>query len=222
MTTKVDAFVDPGCPWSWMASRWLKAAAAQRDLHPRWRSFSVQLRDGGRVGADLPQTFRALAVAAHHISHRLLRIFESVRDVLGEEAVDRLYGEWGSRFFAEGTSCDDRLLAECLFAAGLDDDFLTAADDSRWDEPIREAMELAYAFGGRHTRTPTIVVYSEPPHGFTGPIMASAPTGEAAARVWDAIQIMGREPGFFGITRPRPIVPPAISPIRIRRSDNMF
>ena len=33
--------------------------------------------------------------------------------------------------------------------------------------------------------------------------MAPAPTGEAALALWDAIQVLAREPGFFEITRPR-------------------
>ena len=33
--------------------------------------------------------------------------------------------------------------------------------------------------------------------------MAPAPTGDAAVRLWDAIQVIAQEPGFFEITRPR-------------------
>ena len=34
-------------------------------------------------------------------------------------------------------------------------------------------------------------------------VMAPAPTGDAALRLWDAIQVLSEEPGFFEITRPR-------------------
>ena len=47
------------------------------------------------------------------------------------------------------------------------------------------------------------MVRADPPHGFKGPVMAPAPTGEAALRLWDAIQVLSQEPGFFEITRPR-------------------
>lgn len=33
--------------------------------------------------------------------------------------------------------------------------------------------------------------------------MSPAPTGEAALRLWDAVQVISREPGFFEFTRPR-------------------
>ena len=97
---------------------------------------------------------------------------------------------------------DDSLLVACIAAAGLDPDLVAAAGDEKWDVPIAESMEVAYAFGGPKTQTPTIVVRSDPPHGFKGPVMAPAPTGEAALRLWDAIQVISQEPGFFEITRP--------------------
>ena len=39
--------------------------------------------------------------------------------------------------------------------------------------------------------------------GFKGPVMAPAPTGDDAVRLWDAVQVLSRSPGFFEITRPR-------------------
>ena len=82
-------------------------------------------------------------------------------------------------------------------------------DPATWDPEaamfvaILESMDVAYAFGGHKTQTPTIVVRADPPYGFKGPVMAPAPTGSAALRMWDAIQVLAQEPGFFEITRPR-------------------
>jgi hypothetical protein len=88
-------------------------------------------------------------------------------------------------------------------AAGLDSRLTEAAEDEKWDAPIHDAMEVAYSFGGPKTQTPTIVVRADPPHGFKGPVMAPAPTGTAATRLWDAIQVLSEYQGFFEITRPR-------------------
>ena len=87
--------------------------------------------------------------------------------------------------------------------AGLPPELTTAADDEKWDGPIRDAMEVAYAFGGPKTQTPTIVVRTDPPHGFKGPVMAPAPTGPQAIRLWDPIQVLSEHQGFFEVTRPR-------------------
>ena len=104
----------------------------------------------------------------------------------GEDVVDALLTAWGPRFFARGAVRDDSLLAECVAVCGLDPALIEAAGDEKWDAPIVEAMEVAYAFGGPKTQTPTIVVRDDPPHGFKGPVMAPAPTGERALQLWDA------------------------------------
>jgi hypothetical protein len=201
--TRVEVFVDPSCPWAWITSRWVKEVAPERDLAVTWRSYCLEIRDDNGVAPAVPEHLRQVVIAAHAVSHRMLRIFEAVRTEEGEDVVDSLYTEWGSRFFIEPKRRDGSLLSECLAARGLDANYLGAADDEKWDAPIVESMEVAYAFGGPKTQTPTIVVSGNPPYGFKGPVMAPAPTGEAAVRFWDAIQVVCREPGFFEITRPR-------------------
>ena len=201
--TRVQFFVDPSCPWAWITSLWIKDVAPHRDLAVTWRSYCLEIRDDYGVAPTMPEHLREAAIAGHALSHRMLRIFEAARAQVGEDAVDALYTEWGRRYFAEGRPGRDTLLADCLSACGLDADLVDAADDEKWDAPILESMEVAYAFGGPKTQTPTIVIGDESPHGFKGPVMAPAPTGDAAVRLWDAIQVLSEEPGFFEITRPR-------------------
>jgi predicted DsbA family dithiol-disulfide isomerase len=210
--TGVEVFVDPSCPWAWITSRWIKEVAPERDLTVTLRSYCLEIRDDYGVAPTMPEQFRETAIAAHAVSHRMLRIFEAARARAGEDAVDALYTEWGRRFFVRGRADDDALLFECVAACGLEPDLVDAAKDEKWDAPIVDAMEVAYAFGGPKTQTPTIVVRADPPHGFKGPVMAPAPTGQAALRLWDAIEVISGEPGFFEMTRPRrnPPRPPAV------------
>jgi 2-hydroxychromene-2-carboxylate isomerase len=213
VVTSVEVFVDPSCPWAWITSRWIKEVAPQRDLQVTWRSFCIEIRDDYGVAPTMAEEHRERAIAAHALSHRMLRIFEAARARSGEDTVDALLTEWGRRFFARGSARDEAILTQCLTACALDADLIGAADDEKWDAPIVEAMSVAYAFGGPKTQTPTVAVYSDPPHGFKGPVMAPAPTGPAAVRLWDAIQVISQEPGFFEITRPRvnPPKPPAVA-----------
>jgi 2-hydroxychromene-2-carboxylate isomerase len=207
----VEAFVDPSCPWAWITGRWLKEVAPERDLWVTWRSYCLEIRDDYGVAPTVPEHLREAALAGHALSHRMLRIFEAARLEAGEEAVDALYTEWGRRFFIRDRAHDDELLAACVAGCGLDTGLVAAGDDDKWDIAIVESMEIAYAFGGPKTQTPTIVVRTDPPHGFKGPVMAPAPVGEAAIRLWDAIQVLSQEPGFFEITRPRRN-PPRVTP----------
>ncbi|MGO9195508.1 MAG: hypothetical protein ACLQK4_00060 [Acidimicrobiales bacterium] len=205
--TGVAVYVDPSCPWAWITSRWVKEVAPQRDLEVTWPSYCLEIRDDYGVAPTMPDEHRERAIAAHAVAHRMLRIFEAARARSGEDAVDALYTEWGRRFFVRDRDEDDQLLAACIAACNLDSDLVDAADDDKWDEPIVESMEVAYAFGGPKTQTPTIVIEGSPPHGFKGPVMAPAPTGDAALRMWDAIRTLSEEPGLFEITRPRANAP---------------
>jgi 2-hydroxychromene-2-carboxylate isomerase len=201
--TGVEVFVDPSCPWAWITALWVKEVAPERDLALTWRSFCIEIRDDYGVATTIPDHLRATVIAAHALSHRMLRILEAARDRDGEAAVDALYMAWGRRFFADDAVRDESLLTACLTDSGFDPDLARAADDDAWDAPIVKAMDMAYAFGGPKTQTPTIVVDADPPYGFKGPVMAPAPTGAAASRLWDAVQVIAQEPGFFEITRPR-------------------
>jgi hypothetical protein len=218
--TDVEMYVDPSCPWAWITSRWLVEVAPERDLSLAWRSYCLEIRDDYGVAATMPEAYRERALAGHARSHRMLRVFEAARAEGGDTTVDALYTEWGRRYFlgrggegggsgdaGAGSDAGDALLAGCIAACGLNADLLGAADDDKWDVPIVEAMEVAYQFGGPKTQTPTIVVRAQEPYGFKGPVMAPAPTGEAALRLWDAISVIAQEPGFFEITRPRANLP---------------
>ncbi|MBO0692604.1 MAG: hypothetical protein J2P58_06885 [Acidimicrobiaceae bacterium] len=200
--TAVEVYVDPSCPWAWITSRWITAVAPHRGLKVTWPSYCLEIRDDYETAPTMPPERREAAISAHALSHRMLRVFEAARASLGEPAVDALYTQWGARFFVQGVRSDE-LLVETVIAAGLDEQLVNAADHDKWDGPIMESMEIAYAFGGQKTQTPTIVIRDEPAHGFKGPVMAPAPTGEAAVRFWDAIVTVSREPGFFEFTRPR-------------------
>ncbi len=201
--TDVEVFVDPSCPWAWITSRWVLEVAPARELAVYWRSYCLEIRDDYGVASTVPEEFRQRALDGHALSHRMLRIFEAARAEAREDAVSRLYTEWGRRFFVRQRPEARELLAACIAAAGLDATLIEAADDEKWDSPIRDAMDVAYSFGGPKTQTPTIVVRADPPHGFKGPVMAPAPRGDAALRLWDAIQVLSEHQGFFEITRPR-------------------
>jgi 2-hydroxychromene-2-carboxylate isomerase len=211
---RVELFVDPSCPWAYITSLWMREVAPQRDLDLVWRSFCLEIRDDYGVAPTIPEERRDAVIAAHALSHRMLRIMEAAKARHGDAVVERLLLAWGPRFFAREAARDESILGASVAACGLDADLLAAADDDSWDAPIIEATELAYEYGGPKTQTPTILVHEDPPHGFKGPVMAPAPTGDAALQLWDAILVLSREPGFFEITRPRVNRPrPPVEPV---------
>ena len=209
--TDVEVFVDPSCPWAWVTSRWLVDVAPARDLTITWKSYCIEIRDEYDLAPGFPAERRALGLAAHELSHRMLRVFEAVRAEAGESAVDALYTEWGPRYFGTDHSVllagGGSVIAGCLAACGMDTALAGAQHDDKWDAPILESMQIAYAFAGQKAQTPTIVVASDPPYGFKGPVMSEAPTGEEGLRFWDAIQVIAKQQGFFELMRPRTAAP---------------
>ena len=202
MTLAVEIYIDPSCPWAWITHGWLQEVAPARGLDVRWRPYCLEIRDDYDVSPAIRPERRELVLAAHQVSHGMLRVMEAARAEHGDSVVEPLYAAWGKRFFGAGDRAET-VIADVVSTCGLDPDLLAAVHDERWDEPIVAAMDIAYAFGGPKTQTPTIVVRDDPPHGFKGPVMAPAPTGDAAVELWDAIEVLARQPAFFEITRPR-------------------
>ncbi len=210
----VEVYTDPSCPWTWITSRWLREVASQRALELRWRSYCLEIRDGGELPPSVPDELRPVAAASRAASHRVLRVFEALRTDEREDAVDALYTEWGRRLFVPGPPVAPApdLLLSCLRVCGLAVEWDRAGDDPSWDTLIIGSMEIAYAFGGAQAKTPTLVLTGAQPRGVTGPVMSPAPTGEAALRLWDAVCVLADQPGFFELTRPRrmPLVFPPV------------
>ncbi len=157
--TRVEVFVDPSCPWAYITSLWLREVAPHRDLDLVWRSFCLEIRDDYGVAPTMPEARREAAIAAHALSHRMLRIMEAAKARHGDGVVEPLLMAWGPRFFPRGAARDEAILGACIAACGLDADLLAAADDEKWDAPIIEATELAYEYGRHKKPTPTIPVY---------------------------------------------------------------
>ena len=76
---RVEVFVDPSCPWAYITSLWLREVAPHRDLELVWRSFCLEIRDDYGVAPTMPEERRDAAIAAHALSHRMLRIMEAAK-----------------------------------------------------------------------------------------------------------------------------------------------
>src|SRR3954452_22645341 len=80
----IDFFFDPGCPFAWQTSVWIRRVAELRDVKVAWRFISLKHINAGK---DLP----AAMVEAQTRGQRYLRICAAARDRLGNDAVGALY-----------------------------------------------------------------------------------------------------------------------------------
>ncbi|NND84073.1 MAG: disulfide bond formation protein DsbA [Acidimicrobiia bacterium] len=189
----VDFYFDPSCRWCWITSRWLREVAPERVGTLRFRPFSLFLKNYVMDGGDGAEEWREHSF--HH--HQALRVIEAARAELGEGVVDELYLEYGRRFHHDRERPVE--LGEWIGAVGLNPAFLDAAEDEVWDVPIREAMEEAMTIVGYDIGVPLIVF--DGTHGFFGPVVSPAPTGEDALRLFDHVAWLAANPGFHELKR---------------------
>ncbi|WP_433161107.1 mycothiol-dependent nitroreductase Rv2466c family protein [Kribbella sp. CA-247076] len=203
----LDLYVDPACPWTWLAVRWLTSIAPHRDLRLTFRSHSLWMRDGATAQPPgMPEFVRAIAVATSKESTRVLRVFEALRDAGHAAAIERLYLEWGSRVFVPGPpqAPGPGVLDEALAAAGLERSWLAAADDPRWDAVIESSTAALSALVG----TPVVPTLAAGPRVlFRGAVVSAPLPVDGGLEIWDALEILAAEPSFIGLSPASPPVP---------------
>ena len=191
---RVDFWFHPGCPWTWVTSRWLLDVAPQRDLEVHWRSFSLTLLNGC---ADVPRQYRDRAEGAHDV----LRVVEAARDA-GEtqSAIGDLYTGAARELFQGAWPLH---MPDTLAAAGMDPSLSAAFSDSSWDRAIEASMEEAAELCGSTAASPTIAIESAPGKAFFGPVLAHKPEGAAAVELWDAFATMAASGAVYELKRDR-------------------
>jgi predicted DsbA family dithiol-disulfide isomerase len=195
---QLSFFFDPVCPWCWITACWLLEVRTRREVEIRWAPFSLDIKN-----QDLALSDRARRNQRE--GRRALRVTEAARASHGEVAVEQLYLEMGRRYHHD----DQRTFAldAIVAAVGLPPAVAAAADDDAWDEPIEEAMEQVAVVVGDDVGVPTIILESSESVGFYGPIFSPAPTGEAAAELFDHVVEVAKVPGFFELKRDRDTSP---------------
>jgi len=197
----VEFFWDPVCPWAWITSRWVEEVAGQRNLDVDWRFICLRMINEARYAdGSLPER----SAAAHGLGLRLLRVAAAVRDAEGGEAVGALYTAFGTRIHVDQQReelATEAGLAGVLGETGLPVELAGAAEEPRWDEPIRADTDTAIERAGENLGTPILTF--EPPDGpsFFGPVISQIPRGGEAVDLWDCVTRVARFPGFAELKR---------------------
>lgn len=193
----VDLYVDPTCAWSWTAFQWLDEVAPARQLYIRLRPYSLALRGGVDHLSEPLRTIRATG-------HRGLRVLAALED---ESRCAYFHALAGSLYMSLAAGRSPVIdIAAALAAAGSSASY-EAADDERWDDVIRAAMtsaQDAVGMSGEYQPTIPVVAFASADHlvAFQGPLLDPVPTGRDALLLWDAVEMMGRLPGVYELSRP--------------------
>ena len=223
MSTRLEFFFDPICPFCWVTSRWVVAVQGQRDLDVTWRPLSLALLNEG-----ISYEERKQASPEYPDSHRrgleMLRVVHAAREAHGPEVVGDLYTALGELVWdADAPEGDDfravmhemamvRDLRPALERVGLPADLAGAAGDEARDDDLRAETQEAVDRCGGGVGTP---ILSFAPAGspsdeqgdagggpaLFGPVIDSVPDADDALRLWDAVETLARWPGFAELKR---------------------
>lgn len=200
----VEFFFDPICPWAWLTSRWVSEVAKQRDLTVDWRFISLWFVNADK---DYEKDFSPGYVASHGSGRKLLRVAAAVREGGDRKRVGELYTQFGGDLHVRGRRDEivghfEEGFPEYLRSVGLEDEFVAAANEEKWDEVLKAETEEALSRTGKDVGTPIISFTREgQTTSFFGPVISRVPRGEEALRLWDAVWEVATFPGLAELKR---------------------
>ena len=197
---RVGLWIDPGCPWAWQTAVWLRELAAHGRVELDWRIFSLELN------ALPPET--PFWEACQRDGEALVALALARREG-GNPAFERLYESIGSRLHVEKQEPSPDVVRAGAEDAGMPGIVDRAVAVSDLTEEITQESVDARArsvFG-----VPTLQIGEA--KVLYGPIMALAPRGDEADRMWEHTRWLAERDDFFELKRwPRDIRPGQTAP----------
>ena len=193
--TKINFYFDPGCPWCWNTSRWIKEVQKSRDLSINWKSFSLYIKN--------KDTMSEKYLKKSIITHRMLRLIEAAREKYGDTVVDDLYTKFGILVHYKKKTTDKDI--KDVLSTTYDTKYLLSTlDDNSWDKNILNSMQDAFDVVGNDIGTPIITFKSNKKEvGYFGPIITKVPIGRKALLLWDNFSGLCQYEDFYEIKRTR-------------------
>jgi hypothetical protein len=200
----VEFFFDPGCPFAWLTSVWIRRVAELREIRIGWRFISLKFLNETK---ELPEAM----VSGQNRSLGFLRVCAAARVRFGNDVVGDLYRAWGEAFWYDtpdggfldriGTMADRVHAQGILQTLGLPEDLGLAESDTAWDATIRSETEEAIRRTGPDVGTP-IITY-DPPLGNSlfGPVISSVPDDALSVAIYDALRTLVDFTGFSELKR---------------------
>ena len=195
MTTSVDFWFDPRCPFAWITSRAMLEVEKVRDVKVTWHVMSLAHLNENKK--DISDEYRAGLKDAW----QPVRVCMAVEQEYGQDKLGEIYTALGTLKHTERRERWDRaLIEEALVEIGVPAALSDVMDDDSYDDAIRKSHHEGMDQVGEDVGTPTIAVDG---HAFFGPVLSRIPRGEDAGRIWDASVTLSSFPYFAEVKRTR-------------------
>ena len=194
---RVDLYLDPVCPYTWLAACWLRQVEPHRDITLEYHPMSLLMLNENRV---LDQAYRASLARSNGPS----RVATAVWMHHGADVLRSWHTCFGSLIFDDWrypTPEEYRsAAARALRANGLPARLVQAADSEEYDEPLRRSHLEGTVPVGLDGGTPVIHIAGV---AYFGPVLNAVPTTEEALDLFDACALMAGCRDFFELKRTR-------------------
>lgn len=200
-TARVDLYLDPVCPYTWLVARWLLEVERRRALDLRYHVMSLRMLNEGRVTheryragveASAGPSRVATAVAVHH----------------GPTALRAWHDAFGARIFDHWRypSREEYHAAalEALVATGLPSALIRAEETDEYDADLRRSHDEGTLPVGVDGGTPVVHLDGA---AFFGPVLNATPRGDDALRLFDGLRLLAGCREFFELKRTRTAPP---------------
>ena len=192
--TRVDFWFDPICPWAWITSRWMLEVEKVRPVATTWHLMSLAVLNQDKEG--LSERYRD----AMRSAWGPVRVLAAAEQAYGPEVLLPLYTALGTRFHQEKAPRDAETISAALAEAGLPASLAAAMDSTEYDAAVRASHAEGIGRVGYEVGTPIISMNGT---SIFGPVVTPIPRGEAAARLWDGVNLVTQTDGFFELKRSR-------------------
>ena len=200
----LEFFFDPICPWAWITSRWVNEVQKLRSYDVTWRFISLRMINEDIGYTESTEVHRQ----SHFIGTQIMRAAALARAEDGNEAVGKLYTAVGTALH-NNKQHDEMMnnptffLVDALSRANLNVDWAKGADNEEFDAVIREETDLAFSRTGKGVGTPILTFKPGQANegSFFGPVISEIPRGDAALKLWDAIELIATSTGMAELKR---------------------
>ena len=195
---RIELYVDPCCPFAWIAYQWLAEVQQHRALELGLHLMSLPILNEHQ---SIPPGYRRLL--AH--TWGPARVAAAAVQQHGPDALAALYEAMARRIFAGADHYLviredlESVILDALSEVGLPARLADAAASDAYDGPLRASHDAAMAPIGNGVGTPIIHLGAS---AFFGPVMTAVPRGSEALQVFDGLRLLAGYPRLFEIKRP--------------------